>query len=38
VGAKLIDVGDHEDRIRALEATQLGRADDETDAFADVGP
>ena len=38
VGAKLIEVGDHEDRIRALEATQQGRADDETDAFADVGP
>lgn len=38
VGAKLIEVGDHEDRICALEASQPGRADDETDAFADVGP
>jgi hypothetical protein len=38
VGAKLIEVGDHEERIHALEAAQQGRAADETDAFADVGP
>jgi hypothetical protein len=38
VGAKLIEVGDHEERIPALEAAQQGRAADETDAFADVGP
>jgi hypothetical protein len=38
VGAKLIEVGDHEDRIRALEAARQGRAADDTDAFADIGP
>jgi hypothetical protein len=38
VGAKLIEVGDHEERLRALEAAQQGRVADETDAFADVGP
>jgi len=36
-GAKLIEVGDHEERLRALEAAQAagGRATDETDAFPD---
>ncbi len=33
IGAKLIEVGDHEERLRALEAAQPGRAADETEAF-----
>ena len=39
-GAKLIEVGDHEERLRALEAAQPagGRAADETDAFPDERP
>jgi hypothetical protein len=37
VGAKLIEVGDHEERLRALELAQQSRAADETDAFEDVG-
>jgi hypothetical protein len=36
IGAKLIEVGDHEERLRALEAAQRGSAD-ETDPFQDVG-
>ena len=36
VGAKLIEVGDHEERLRALEANLHGRADDEADAFSGV--
>jgi len=38
VGAKLVEVGDHEERLRALKANQQGRAADETDAFPDVDP
>lgn len=38
VGAKLIEVGDHEERLRALESTQQGEASDEPDAFPDVDP
>ena len=38
IGAKLIEVGDHEDRLRALEASVAGRAVDEPDPFADVDP
>jgi hypothetical protein len=39
-GAKLIEVGDHEERLRVLEAAQPagGRAADETDAFPDERP
>ena len=39
-GAKLIEVGDHEERLRALEAAQPagGRAAGETDAFPDERP
>ena len=37
VGVKLIEVGDHEERLRALELAQWGRSADETDAFEDVG-
>jgi len=39
-GAKLIEVGEHEERLRALEAAQPagGRAADETDAFPDERP
>jgi hypothetical protein len=37
VGAKLIEVGDHEERLRALEAAQHGQAADDADAFGDVG-
>ena len=33
IGAKLIEVGDHEERLRALEAAQPGRTADEVDAF-----
>lgn len=36
VGAKLIEVGDHEERLRALEAAQNARTDDPVDAFSDV--
>src|SRR5215211_8394461 len=38
VGAKLIELGDHEERLRALESAQQARtrADDEGDAFHDV--
>jgi hypothetical protein len=35
VGAKLIEVGDHEERLRALEAAQHSGNED-PDAFADV--
>ena len=35
IGAKLIEVGDHEERLRALESTRRGLAD-ETDPFEDV--
>jgi hypothetical protein len=35
IGAKLIEVGDHEERLRALEATRRGLAD-ETDPFEDM--
>jgi hypothetical protein len=38
VGAKLIEVGDHEERIAALEATRQLRAADETEAFSEVDP
>jgi hypothetical protein len=38
VGAKLIEVGDHEERLRALEAAQPGRAADESEAFSDDDP
>jgi len=38
VGAKLVEVGDDEERLRALKANQQGRAADETDAFPDVDP
>jgi hypothetical protein len=37
VGAKLIEVGDHDERLRALEAVQHGQAAVEADAFGDVG-
>ena len=39
-GAKLIEVGDHEERLRALESTQEARrrSDEETDAFPDDRP
>jgi hypothetical protein len=36
IGAKLIEVGDHEERLRALEAVQRGTAE-EMDPFQDVG-
>jgi hypothetical protein len=36
VGAKLIEVGDIEERLRALEANATGRAADEPDDFSDV--
>lgn len=36
-GIKLIEVGDHEERLRALEAAQT-RATDEADAFPDIDP
>jgi len=36
VGAKLIELGDHEERLRALEAAQTARTEDAIDAFSDV--
>jgi len=36
VGAKLIEVGDHEGRLRTLEANLPGRAANEPDAFPDI--
>jgi hypothetical protein len=36
VGAKLIEVGDHEDRLRALEAAQRAGVAEDPDAFADL--
>jgi hypothetical protein len=38
VGAKLIEVGDLEERLRALEAAQAQRADEEADSFPDLEP
>jgi hypothetical protein len=36
VGAKLIELGDHEERLRALEATLTARTEDAVDAFSDL--
>ena len=38
VGAKLIEIGDLEERLRALEAAQAQRADEEADSFPDLEP
>jgi hypothetical protein len=38
VGARLIEIGDLEERLRALEAAQVQRADEEAESFPDVEP
>ena len=38
VGAKSIEIGDLEERLRALEAAKVQRADEEADPFPDVEP
>jgi hypothetical protein len=35
VGAKLIEVGDHNERLRALESSREGRGGDELEAFGE---